>query len=163
MKKNNFNNYNPYTILNSRNRIISNFDELFNKVIESSFPEIINDFGVNNLSKSSYPKVDVLDTDSTVSIIAEIPGYSKEDVKIEYEKGSLTISGASRNEKEDGSKTYIYRELKRSSFNRSFGIDDTILDAKNISAKFENGILEISIPKIKKEEETSSKITINII
>jgi HSP20 family protein len=152
--------FKPATFLRSRDQFISNFDDLFNKVLETSFPEIVSDFGVN-LTKHSYPKVDVIDNQNNIEIIAEIPGYGKEDINIEYENGSLTISGASRNEKEDGSITYLYRELKRSSFSRSFGVDENTLNVKEISAKFENGILNIEIPKIIKEE-ASKKQTISI-
>lgn len=152
--------FKPSTFLRSRDQFISNFDDLFNKVLETSFPEIVSDFGVN-LTKHSYPKVDVIDNQNNIEIIAEIPGYGKEDINIEYENGSLTISGASRNEKEDSSVTYLYRELKRSSFSRSFGVDENTLNVKEISAKFENGILKIEIPKTIKEE-ASKKQTISI-
>ena len=74
----------------------------------------------------------------------------------------MTIRGSKNAETEDASedKTYIFKELKHSSFSRRFALGEN-LDSKNISAKFNNGILEINIPKlVKNEEEKTTKISI---
>jgi HSP20 family protein len=133
-------------VLRSRDQFLSSFDDVFNQML-NHFPEVSETFGVN-FNKGNYPKVDVIDEKGSVRIIAEIPGYTKDDVEINFEDGLLTISGHSRNEKEESSKTYLYRELKRSSFSRSFGVDETVLNVDSIIAKFENGILDVEIPKI---------------
>ena len=61
----------------------------------------------------------------------------------------LIISGEKKTEIEDTDVKYVYKELKRSSFKRSFKVDDATLEVDKISAKFDNGILNVTIPKKK--------------
>jgi HSP20 family protein len=75
---------------------------------------------------------------------------SKEDISVDVHDGVLTIAGEKRTT-QDESRSYIYRELKRSSFRRSWTLADN-LDSQNITAKFEDGMLYLNIPKIKPEE-----------
>ena len=64
--------------------------------------------------------------------------------------------GEKKTEIEDADVKYVYKELKRSSFKRSFKVDETTLNVNKISAKFDNGILNVTIPK-KEVIETKSK------
>lgn len=149
-------------MLDSRANFITSFDKLFDQMMSDSFPSFGKNFGVEFFGKSSYPKCDVIDTSNSIQIKAEIPGLSKEEVDISVEKNVLTIRGSKNAETEDVSedKTYIFKELKHSSFSRRFALGEN-LDSKNISAKFNNGILEINIPKlVKNEEEKTTKISI---
>jgi len=94
-----------------------------------------------------------------VVIEAELAGYKKDEIDIEVKEGVLTISGGASqlNEQTDKS-VYLLRELKRSSFSRSFKLGDQ-LDASAVGAKFDNGLLTITIQKLTKEPE-STKVTI---
>jgi HSP20 family protein len=123
------------------------FDEFFNK---SGIPAFQNKFGTDFFEKGSYPKVDILDAAASIVIEAAVPGMSKEDISVDVHDGVLTIAGEKRTT-QDESRSYIYRELKRSSFRRSWTLADN-LDSQNITAKFEDGMLYLNIPKIKPEE-----------
>ena len=124
------------------------FDEFFNK---AGIPGFQNKFGTDFFEKGSYPKVDILDEKDAIVIEAAVPGMSKDDIAVDVHEGVLTISGDKRFTPDNEVKSYIYRELKRSSFRRSWTLADH-LDHTNISAKFENGMLFLRIPKLQPEE-----------
>ena len=81
-----------------------------------------------------------------MGIVAEIPGLTKKQLNVEVEDSVLTISGDKHGVwEEDGAKV-IRRELKASSFKRSFQLGE-LLDGENINANFKDGILSVEIPK----------------
>ena len=128
-------------------------DQLFNKSIDSFSKE----FGITP-SDVSYPKVDVIDYPDRIDLIAEIPGMEKEDIDISVDNDLLILSGSRKNLREKDAK-YILKELKSSSFKRTFRFGTKMYDATKISAKFTNGILILSLPKT---NITSSTIKVNI-
>jgi HSP20 family protein len=132
-----------------RDEALSSLDRMFDHIFEDMFPSVSKEWGADLFSKGSYPKVNVLDQEDKVVIEAEIPGLTKEQVAVEVQDGFITIKGQKKTNTKDNSNknnTYVYRELKRSEFSRSFQLNDN-LDANKIDAKFENGMLEIIIPK----------------
>ncbi len=143
-----------------RDEFLTPFDSLFDKVVNQAFPNFGQEFGVNFFGNSSYPRVNVADTSNSILIEAEIAGLTKEDVSVEYEDGLLTISGEKKTEIEEPNIKYVYKELKRSSFKRSFKVDDSSLEVEDISAKFDNGILNVTIPKKEVIETKSKKVKI---
>ena len=98
------------------------------------------------MDKTSYPRVDIVEEDDKIIITAEIPGLTKDQISVELVDGILRIKGEKREESEDKSKKYIYRELKHSSFCRSFVVGDHI-DKETIGASFENGVLKVTLKK----------------
>jgi HSP20 family protein len=139
---------NPLTY---RDNFVTSFDNIFDAIIDESFPTLKTEFGID-FSKSSYPKCNIIDHDDSIEIVSEIPGLTKDDVSIKVDEQVLTISGEGRKTDDKGAKgiKFIRRELKHSSFKRSFTLGDT-LNLNGISANFENGILSISIEKKEKE------------
>ena len=129
-----------------RDSFLTPFDKMFDQMIESQFPDVVKSVGVKPYAGSAYPKVNVYEYDDKIGIVAEIPGLSKKQVNIEVEDNVLTITGDKhKSEDGDGAKV-IRRELKHSSFKRSFQLGDQ-LDGDSVKAKFEDGILSINIPK----------------
>jgi HSP20 family protein len=143
-----------------RDEFLTPFDSLFDKVVNQAFPSFSQEFGVNFFGNSSYPRVNVADLKNNVLIEAEIAGLDRDRVSVEYEDGMLTISGDKQTELEDPDIKYVYKELKRSSFKRSFRVDESTLDVDNISAKFDNGILNITIPKKEVLESKTKRVKI---
>jgi HSP20 family protein len=141
----------------SRNDFLTPFDSMFDEMIGKAFPSFEKEFGVEFFGNNSYPKVDVIDTPESIEFEAEIPGLSKDEVSVEVEKGILSISGNKRSGSSSEDLTYIRKELKRSSFKRSFQLSN-FLNAAKIEAKFENGLLLITVPKIKPEKPQKIKI-----
>ena len=147
------------TVLNNRDNFISTFDKMFDEFARKDFPEFFQHWGAEPFGKAAYPKVNVITNDEAVVIEAELAGYKKDDIDIEVKEGVLTISGGASQLNEQTDKVvYLLRELKRSSFSRSFKLGDQ-LDASEVDAKFDNGLLTITIQKLQKEPE-SKKVTI---
>lgn len=145
----------------TRSEFISPFDTLFNEIINQSFPSFKGDLGEDFFSKNSYPKVNVLSFDDRVEIEAAVPGMTEEDIDVEVSEGVLSIKGKSNQREGVSDANYIRREVKKSAFCRSFTVGES-LDEDNISGKYSNGILTISIPRAKIEESTPKVKTISI-
>ena len=142
-----------------RDEFITPFDKLFDTMFEKNFPEVSQQIGVNPYQGSAYPKVNVYEYDDKVGVVAEIPGLDKKQIKVEVEEGILTISGDKHSVwEEDGAKV-LRKELKASSFKRSFTLGD-LLDGDNVNANFKDGILSISIPKIEPKQPKVNTIKI---
>jgi len=92
------------------------------------------------------PLADISETDKEYLIKAELPEVKKEDVKVTFEDGLLTISGERRNESRQKNENEIRVESFYGSFTRSFSLPDNI-DAKNIRAESKDGVLRVRIPK----------------
>ena len=141
----------------NRDEFITPFDRIFDELMHKQFPNFQEEVGVS-FNKGSYPKVNVYEYDDKVGIVAEIPGLDKKNVSVEVEDNVLTISGDKHGFEDDGAKC-ITRELKHSSFKRSFNLGDH-LDGDDVSANFKDGMLSVSIPK--KEPTLPKKHTIKI-
>ena len=141
----------------NRDEFLTPFDKVFDHLMEQTFPTFKEDVGVS-FNKGAYPKVNVYEYDDKISIVAEIPGLDKKNVTVDVEEDVLIISGDKHGFDSDGGKC-ITRELKQSSFKRSFNLGE-YLDGGSVSAIFKDGMLTISIPK--KEPEQPKKHSIKI-
>ncbi len=102
-------------------------------------------------------KCDIYEKDNQYHIEMDAYGFDKKDVNIEYNDNYLTISVSKNEEKSDESKNYIRKERYSREFKRSFYIGD--VNSENIVAKFDDGILKITLPK---EEAKETKKIINV-
>ena len=141
----------------NRDEFLTPFDAIFDQLMNKQFPNFQEDVGVS-FNKGAYPKVNVYEYDDKIGIVAEIPGLDKKNVTVDVEEDVLIISGDKHGFDSDGGKC-ITRELKQSAFTRSFNLGE-YLDGKNVSAKFKDGMLSISIPK--KEPEKPKKHSVKI-
>ena len=150
------------TVFNGhRSNFVDAFDSMFDKIIQTNFPQFSQEFGVDLFSKGSYPKVNITDFNDKVTITAEVAGLTKEEVDIDYKDGVLTISGNKANNDQDlDGGTIVHRELKRSAFKRSWTVNQDLLDCTKAKAKFSNGVLELTIPKLEPKVEISHRIEI---
>lgn len=92
------------------------------------------------------PLADISETDTEYLIKAELPEVKKDDVKVTFEQGMLTISGERRQEKKQKTENEIRVESFYGSFSRSFALPDNV-DANAIRAESKDGVLRVSIPK----------------
>ena len=143
-----------------RDEFLTPFDRMFDQIVSRQFPDIEKSVGVKPFQGTSYPKVNVYEHDDKIGIIAEIPGLDKKDLKVDVEEGILVISGDKHALYNDDGAKVIRRELKHSSFRRSFELGD-LLDGSKIKANFKDGLLSIDVPKIepKKPEKKLVKIS----
>ena len=155
--------YSPFALRQvDRDEFLTPFDRVFDEVFAAHFPELNKELGVGFFEKQSYPRVDVVDYNDRVEILAEIPGLSKEEVSVEVQENVLTISGQKIRRLEDTDlqdRRYIRRELKHSSFKRSFTLGD-IIDKDKPLAKFENGLLTVTLRKLKPTIPSTKKVKI---
>ena len=143
-----------------RDEFLTPFDKMFDSMVESQFPEVVKSVGVKPYQGSAYPKVNVYEYEDKVGIVAEIPGLNKKQLNVEVEDGVLTISGDKHSTFEDEGAKVLRRELKQSSFKRSFELGEQ-LDGDNIAASFKDGVLSVSIPKIEPEKPKKTFVKIS--
>ena len=95
-------------------------------------------------TEALLPKVNVTETENSFNLEAETPGMQDKDINIEVHNGVLTIKGHKINKSDK--KNYHIREFSSESFERSFRLSDRV-DTEKVSAKIENGILNVDLPK----------------
>ena len=120
-------------------------DDIFNR----SFSDMLGaDFTVNS------PSVNMLEGDASYRIEMALPGVNKDDVDIKVEKDQLIISSVNKevNETESNDHRYLKREFNFSSFKKSFHLAKT-MDTDKIDAKFDNGVLILTIEKREEAKE----------
>jgi len=127
----------------------------------SLFPRrILQDFFTDDFFPGLSPiKADVYQEDNNLVIEAELPGFSKEEIKVQVQDNHLTIAAQRNQSTEEKSENYIRRERSVNQVCRTFAIED--LDADNIQAKFENGLLRLTVPKPEQLQPKSRDIEIN--
>lgn len=136
--------YNPSTFrsLNSSNL----FDDLIN---DRFFTQ------ERGSSKSFVPQVDISESEQAFELSVAIPGISKEELSIDLKDGNLTISGERKFSDELKEKKFHSLETRYGSFQRSFQLPDSI-NAEKVEANYENGLLNIVIPKDEKKVKNHS-------
>ena len=102
-------------------------------------------------------KCDIYEKGGRVHIELDVPGFNKEDVKVDLDDGILTIAATKHEDKEEKEKNYYRKERLFGSFKRQFNVGN--VKENEIDAKFNNGVLKISFPK---EEQKQSKKFIDI-
>lgn len=119
------------------------------------FPSLMNEIfkpdwfgGMENLN-SNVPAVNIRENEKDFELELAVPGRKKEDFNIEIDNDVLTISSELKHEDETKRDNYTRREFGFTSFKRAFTLPETI-DADNIKANYEDGILQFTLPK--KEE-----------
>lgn len=118
--------------------------------------EFFNDV-VNTRNDSFVPGIDIAETDGQFLVSVELPGMEKKDIDVSLDNGRLTVSGERKFEEEEKGRTYHRVETKYGSFSRSFQLPDNI-DENSINARYENGILNISIDKSEDKVKKQIKI-----
>lgn len=120
---------------------------------DNFFSRDLMDWGNSNFSSTdtTLPAVNVRETDDAFEIEVAAPGMSKEDFRVNMENNLLTISSEKKEEKKEEEKgRFSRREFSYQSFQRSFAIPENLVEGEQITAKYCDGILCISLPK--KEE-----------
>ncbi len=104
-------------------------------------------------------KTDVREQEKTYELDVDLPGFRKEDIELELDGGYLTITAKKNESKDekDGKGQYLRRERYTGTCSRSFYVGDA-LKPEDVSAKFENGILCVSVPKAAEQKEPEKKL-----
>jgi HSP20 family protein len=105
------------------------------------------------------PAMDLVEKEGQYVLRADLPGLSESDVNIEFDKNVLTISGERKSEQESRKAGYYRVERSYGSFRRSLTLPEGV-DPEAINATFENGVLEVTVPK--PEQHTARKVQITV-
>lgn len=136
------------------NTIQSEMNRLFNTFFEPSTP------GNGGSSLRRWiPAMDLVETDEDFVLRADLPGLTEKDVNIEVEDNVLTVSGERKAEHEERKEGYYRVERASGSFSRSLTLPEGI-DPTAVRASFDNGVLEVRVPK--PEERKPRKVAISI-
>lgn len=117
---------------------------------ENNFFPVISD------RTSSLPAVNIRENEKSYLIDLAIPGMDKKDLKIDINEDVLTISSETKNETEDSRNGFKRKEFSYSSFCRSFYIPENV-ERETIEATYKDGILEVTLPKLKEEKNKISR------
>ncbi len=121
-----------------------------NDIFEDTFNSLFRPFYVGE--EASVMKTDIRETDNEYLMDVEMAGFDKKDISLKFESGYLTVS-AKKGEKDEDGVNYIRRE-RAYSCSRSYYLGD--VDEKLIKAKYNNGVLEVTVPKVQPEQTTHS-------
>ena len=135
-----------------------NFNRQFGQLnFEKLFNEIPNNL---DLLFSRFPKVDLMEDKNSVNIVAELPGVSKDDVKIVLEDSVLTLSGEKKNSDDEKDEVQVITsERTFGKFERKFELPGEI-NSDEVQANFDNGLLKITITKLVPETTIEKVIEI---
>ncbi len=135
-----------------------------NGALSPAFPALFDDFlsrdlfnwNNNNFSstQTSLPSVNIKETTEAFEVEMAAPGMDKKDFTVELNGNQLTISSSKQYQDEKQQQNYTHREFSYQSFQRSFGLPKDVVDENRIEARYENGVLHLTIPK---KEEVKQK------
>jgi HSP20 family protein len=122
-------------------------DRLFDSFLGGGLPTFPSVF-TGGLGRGSMlvPNMDVKETDKEIIIEAELPGMQEKDVSLTLQEGVLTVQGEKNVEHDETKENYHMMERRYGSFQRSLRLPDTV-DENKVEARFENGVLRVTLPK----------------
>jgi HSP20 family protein len=144
------------TFVKMNNKGNKPFDNLFDDFV-NTFPSVWGNIGKEETF--ALPPVNIYETKDAFELELNVPGRKKEDFQIALEKGMLTISYEKKVEQKSEDRKAVRREFSFRSFKRTFNLDEKI-NANNITAKYENGMLTLTLPKMEEKQEEGKKIVI---
>ena len=112
-------------------------------------------------STPNLMRADVKDCEDSIEMVIDLPGFSKDNVTAELKDGMLTVSAETSSENEEKQGTYVRKERFSGKCSRSFYVGDEI-EEEDIKAKFDNGTLQITVPKKVEQPKLEEKRTIDI-
>jgi HSP20 family protein len=147
-KKKELKSYDPFDALFS---LREDFDEMFRNFFTG--------FTSPTLGKGVFPVMDVTETPEQFIIEAEVPGIQKENLKLSIKKDELVIEGEKKEEDKKEGESFLRIERSYGSFRRSIRLPSEI-DQSKVKAKYENGVLKISLPKTEKEKPKEIEVKV---
>lgn len=133
------------------------------RVTRDPYRSLIDDFLKNAFYEPGYEQtklmaMDVIERDKEYVLRANLPGMKKENIKVYIENNNLVIEAKHQEEKEEKDETMYRCERYHGDYHRVFSVPDN-WNTENMQAKYENGVLNITVPK--KEEKPAKQISIS--
>ena len=127
--------------------------------LDGFFNAFMNETQSQN-SGFNFPPVNIAETKDHFEVELNVPGRNKEDFKITVDKNILTVSFEKKEEQKDDSKKQLKKEFSLQPFKRSFTLDEKVI-GEEIAAKYENGLLTLTIPKKEVVKLEAKQIAVN--
>jgi HSP20 family protein len=148
---------------NNASRQPESFGSVVDQVFQKSLNQFFNDdfWGFNgSLTRNQVP-VNIMETEKSYELELIAPGLNKKDIKLNVEDNLMTISAqqSEENKQEDKNTGWLRQEYRMNAFTRTFNLDDSV-DSEKITARYEDGVLYLSLPK--KEGPGKMTRTINV-
>lgn len=128
---------------------------VFNSLLDKFYRTNFGDWWNDNLMET-IPAVNIRENKDNYTIEMAVPGMKKEDFKINVDGDLITISSEKESESKEEQKGYTKREYNYSSFSRSFTLP-TAANTEKINARYDNGVLHLTIPKREETVKTATK------
>ncbi len=126
--------------------------------VDNLFDRFFTRTGEDHGSSAVWPpRTDLVEKDDAFHLRLDVPGMSKDDISINVQNGTLTVSGERSSERTEEGEEYVRVERAFGNFHRTFHLPDAV-DEDNIEAAYEDGVLTINVPKT--EESTPRQIEI---
>ncbi len=130
--------------------------------VPSTFSSLVDrffsDWATRTGGSTFLPQVDILVSDKAYEIHLAVPGMNKEDFNVDVKDNYLTVSGERKNSNKKGDRNLRSIETHYGTFSRSFALPENV-EASSINARYNNGILEVTVPK---DEKKALKTTIKV-
>ena len=130
----------------------------FTPSLRSAFFDPFRDPFFDSVDRPRFAATDIRETDDSFRLECELPGFDKEDLHITHDDRILTIRAAHETGADNSDDGYLRRERSRSSFERRFRLNG--VDKDGISAEYKNGLLTVTLPKLKPESPAQTEIAI---
>jgi HSP20 family protein len=139
---------------------LTSLQDRFNQMLNQQFFRGFGPSTEQSLTAAKFiPPVNIFEDEQTINIEAEVPGIQEKDLDISLENNVLTISGERKLENEEKKENFHRIERSYGRFTRSFTLPPTV-DAENVNAEFNNGVLKITLNK--REEAKPKQIKIGV-
>ncbi len=130
----------------TRNRNLSSLQNEIDRVFDRFFPSREDDQERTSPQSVWRPRMDLIETDEAYRLHLDMPGMSRDELKISYQDNQLIVSGERKSAQTDEDEEFVRVERSFGQFRRSFSLPRTV-DADNISATYDNGVLTVTVPK----------------
>lgn len=130
----------------TRNRNLSDLQREIDRVFGQFFPSRDRDDESSSQQAVWAPRTDLMETEDEYRLHLDVPGMTKEDLNINYQDNQLTVSGERTSDRTEEGEEYVRVERSFGHFYRSFTLPQTV-NAEDIHATYDNGVLTISVPK----------------
>lgn len=131
----------------SPSSLSSYFSRPFRRLFEDFFEDLEGETGLSRWPERRFvPAIDVVEEEDAVKLTAEVPGMTKEDLDVSIDNGVLTLSGEKKEEQSSEQAGYHRVERRYGTFERRIRLPEYV-DAENIEATYEDGVLKLTMPK----------------
>jgi len=137
--------------------VLPGIEREFERFFNHRWPRLFDWAESFNVDGMKSPNVDVLDRESDVCVRAELPGYAKKDIEVSVSDGSVTIKASTESEEKEEKGDFFRQEISRGYVSRTVSLPAEV-DGEKATARLNDGVLEVVIPKVAKAKRQKVEI-----